>query len=131
MNGIIQKIAEEKNITSFLGDNVLAVYTACDQGENNNTLNLVNSSLASFSEYFVLCFVGQNPSWTQYTGMAINIYKIVNNSSVILAHSYKRTSIYGRTFRIDLSGTVVSGWAGDTSYLDDRMNVLGIWLKSI
>lgn len=130
MNGIIQKIAEEKDITSFLGDNVLAVYTARDQGENNNTLNLVWSGTSVLSEYYVLCLVGSNPNWLPNTGVIINIYKVTNNSSVILVDSYSRPS-NSTIFRIDLSGTTVSGWSGDTSYLDDRMNVLGIWLKSI
>lgn len=131
MNGIIQKVAEDKDITSFLGSNVLAVYTAKDQGQNYNTLDLVWSGTATFSEYYVLCLVGSNPNWLPNTGVIINIYKVTNNSSVTLVDSYSRPTNNGTIFRIDLSGTTVSGWAGDTSYLDDRMNVLGIWLKSI
>lgn len=130
MNGIIQKIAEEKDITSFLGDNVLAVYTAYDQGVNNNTLDLVWGGTSALSEYYVLCLVGNNPNWLPNTGVIINIYKVTNNSSVTLVDSYSRPS-NSTIFRIDLSGTTVSGWSGDTSYFDDRMNVLGIWLKSI
>lgn len=126
MNGIIQKIAEEKDITSFLGDNVLAVYTACDQGVNNNTLDLVWGGTSALSEYYVLCLVGSNPNWVPDTGMAIKIYKVVNNSSITIINEYNRVASNGIAFRIDLSGTTVSGW-GDSS----RMNVLGIWLKSI
>lgn len=126
MNGIIQKIAEEKDITSFLGDNVLAVYTACDQGGNNNTLDLVWGGTSALSEYYVLCLVGSNPNWVPDTGMAIKIYKVVNNSSITIIDEYNRVASNGIAFRIDLSGTTVSGW-GDSS----RMNVLGIWLKSI
>lgn len=126
MNGIIQKIAEEKDITSFLGDNVLAVYTAKDQGVNNNTLDLVWGGTSALSEYYVLCLVGSNPNWVPDTGMAIKIYKVVNNSSITIIDEYNRVASNGIAFRIDLFGTTVSGW-GDSS----RMNVLGIWLKSI
>lgn len=126
MNGIIQKVAEDKDITSFLGDNVLAVYTACDRGENNNTLDLVWGGTSTFSEYYVLCLVGHNPNFLPDTGMAIKIYKVVNNSSITIIDEYNRIAGNGTAFRIDLSGTVVSGW-GDSF----RMNVLGIWLKSI
>lgn len=126
MNGIIQKIAKEKDITSFLGDNVLAIYTACDQGVNNNTLDLVWGGTSALSEYYVLCLVGSNPNWVPDTGMAIKIYKVVNNSSITIINEYNRVASNGIAFRIDLSGTTVSGW-GDSS----RMNVLGIWLKSI
>lgn len=126
MNGIIQKITEEKDITSFLEDNVLAVYTACDQGVNNNTLDLVWGGTSTLSEYYVLCLVGSNPNWVPDTGMTIKIYKVVNNSSITIIDEYNRVASNGIAFRIDLSGTTVSGW-GDSS----RMNVLGIWLKSI
>lgn len=126
MNGIVQKIAEEKNITSFLGDNVLAVYTARDQGGNYNTLDLVWGGTSTLSEYYVLCLVGSNPNFLPDTGMAIKIYKIVNNSSITIIDEYNKVAGNGIAFRIDLSGTTVSGW-GDS----DRMNVLGIWLKSI
>ena len=126
MNGIIQKIVEEKDIISFLGNNVLAVYTACDQGVNNNTLDLVWGGTSALSEYYVLCLVGSNPNWVPNTGMTIKIYKVVNNSSVTIIDEYNRVASNSIAFRIDLSGTTVSGW-GDSS----RMNVLGIWLKSI
>lgn len=126
MNGIIQKITEEKDITSFLEDNVLAVYTAKDQSGNNNTLDLVWGGTSALSEYYVLCLVGSNPNWVPDTGMAIKIYKVVNNSSITIINEYNRVASNGIAFRIDLSGTTVSGW-GDSS----RMNVLGIWLKSI